>query len=279
MPPRERCPTRPLPMSDVARRLSRGFDAPAWHWWPVEASVISEDYDGRPGCNNCGVCNGCPRGSMNEFATSVWPKAIRAGCDLRTHARVLKVEKGPDGRATGVCYVDRNSGQVLFQKARIVVLAANGIGTPRLLLASDNLANGNDQVGRNLLRHTLVASEMWVNGPVDGHIGFAASLISREFAETDISRGFVNGFNLNCVSSTPSAGELAAGRFSSARAPWGAGHHQWFESHFGHSIGVFAIGDDLPNPENRVTLDTVRTDSDGMPGAKVQMARARTTNA
>lgn len=271
MPPRERCPTRPLPVSNVARRLSSGFDKLDWHWWPVEASVISEDYDGRPACNNCGECNGCPRGSMNEYATSIWPKALRAGCELRTHARVLKIEKGADGRATGAYYIDRNSDQILFQKARIVVVAANGVGTPRLLLASGNLANGNDQVGRNLLHHTLVASEMWVDRPVDGHIGYAASLICREFAETDLSRGFVNGFNLNCITSTPSAGELAAGWFSSARAPWGSGHHRWFENHFGHSIGVFAIGDDLPNPENRVTLDT-RTDSDGMPGAKLHYA-------
>ena len=45
-------------------------------------------------------------------------------------------------------------------------------------------------------------------------------MISREFAETDISRGFVNGFNFNCITSTGSAGETAAGWFSSSKAPW-----------------------------------------------------------
>ncbi|MCM2502687.1 GMC family oxidoreductase [Aureimonas altamirensis] len=272
MPPRERCPTRPMPFSRVAGRLANGFDTLGWHWWPVEAGAVSEDYDGRPACNNCGTCNGCPRGSMSKYSMSIWPKALDAGCELRINARVLKIEKGPDGRATGAWYVDRNTDRTLFQKAKIVIVAANGIGTPRLLLASDNLANQNDQVGRYLLHHTLVGCEMFVDEPVDGQIGYVASLISRQFAETDLSRGFVNGFNFNCITSTASAGELATGWFSPSRAPWGKGHHDWFRSHFGHSIGVFAIGDDLPNPDNRVTLSATLTDGDGVPAAETHYA-------
>ena len=97
-----------------------------------------------------------------------------------------------------------------------MILAANGVGTPRLLLASDNLANSSDQVGRNLLHHTLVACEMWVDEPLAAHTGYVAALISREFAETDLSRGFVNGFNFNCVT-TGGAGEQAIGFLSDAR--------------------------------------------------------------
>jgi choline dehydrogenase-like flavoprotein len=203
---------------------------------------------------------------MSKYSLSIWPKALEAGTDLRINARVLKIEKGADGRATGALYVDRNTGQTHFQKAHIVIVAANGIGTPRLLLASD-IANQSDQVGRNLLHHTLVAGEIWVDEPVDGHTGYIASVISRQFAETDTSRGFVNGFNFNCITSSPSAGETAAGWFSPTKAPWGRGHHKWFERHFGHGIGIFAIGDDLPNPDNRVTLDPYATDSDGIPAA------------
>jgi choline dehydrogenase-like flavoprotein len=272
MPSRDTPPTRPMPSSKVSRRLGSAFDKLGWHWWPAEAGAISEDYDGRPACNNCGTCNGCPRGSMSKYSLSIWPKALEAGTELRINARVLKIEKGPDGRATGALYIDRNTGHTHFQKARIVILAANGIGTPRLLLASDNLANQSDQVGRNLLHHTLVAGEIWVNEPVDGHTGYIASVISRQFAETDLSRGFVNGFNFNCITSSPSAGETAAGWFSPAKSPWGQEHHRWFERHFGHGIGIFAIGDDLPNPENRVTLDPNLTDADGIPAAVTHYA-------
>ena len=110
---------------------------------------------------------------------------------------------------------------------------------------------------------------MWVDDPVEGQMGYVASLISREFAETDTSRGFVNGFNFNCLTSTPSAGEAMSGWLSGTKAPWGAGHHDWFDKRFGHSIGLFAIGDDLPDPENRVYLDETARDEDGIPVAKL----------
>jgi 2-methyl-1,2-propanediol dehydrogenase len=272
MPPREPCPTGPLPFTKAAERLAQSFDKLGWHWWPAEAGVISENYDGRPGCNGCGICNGCPRGSMSKFSLSIWPKALAAGAKLRTHARVLRIEKGRAGRAAGALYIDRNSGMSAFQGAKIVIVASNGVGTPRLLLASDNLANSSDQVGRNLLHHTLVSSEMWVDEPIESHMGYVASLIGREFAETDVSRGFVNGFQFNCLTGTSSAGEAAAGWVTDTKAPWGREHHNWFEKHFGHMIGVHAIGDDLPNPENRVTLDPAASDKDGVPAARLHYA-------
>ena len=268
-PAREPCPTGPLPFTKSAQRLSKAFDELGWHWWPAEAGVVSEDYDGRPACNGCGMCNGCPRGSMTIYAQSIWPKALKAGAKLQTHARVLRVETGPEGRATGAVWKNRITGAEERTRARVVIVAANGVGTPRLLLASDNLANSSDMVGRNLLHHTLVSAQIWVDEQVDGQVGYAASVISREFAETDVSRGFVNGFNFNCLTSAPSAGELTSGWLSGTKAPWGADHHNWFEGHFGHSIGLFAIGDDLPNPENRVYLDHDRTDEDGTPITKM----------
>lgn len=246
MPPRAVSPTPALPPSKVSKLLAEAFDRLGWHWWPVEASVISRDYDGRPACNGCGICTGCPRGSMSEFAVSIWPKALAAGCELRIDARVLRIEQAADGRASGAVYVDRKTGQTCFQKAHVVVVAANGIGTPRLLLASGNLANQSDQVGRNLMHHTLVAGEMFVQQPVDGHTGYAASLISREFAETDLNRGFVNGFNLNCVTSSASAGETAAGWFTKSKAPWGEGHHAWFQKHLGMELGCSPLATTYP---------------------------------
>jgi len=271
-PTRAACPTGPLPFTQPAQKLAKAFDKLGWHWWPAEAGVVSEDYDGRPGCNGCGMCNGCPRGSMTLYAQSIWPKALAAGAKLQTHARVLRIETGSDGRATGAVWKNRITGAEERTKAKIVIVAANGVGTPRLLLASDNLANSSDMVGRNLLHHTLVAAQIWVNEQVDGQIGYVASLISREFAETDVSRGFVNGFNFNCLTSAPSAGELTSGWLSGTKAPWGEGHHDWFDKHFGHSIGLFGIGDDLPNPENRVYLDVNRTDEDGIPIAQMHYA-------
>ena len=139
---------------------------------------------------------------MSKFSISIWPKALAAGVELRTgRARVERIETDGGGRATGAVYVDRSTGLRHFQAADVVVVAGNGVGTPRLLLMSGNLANGSDQVGRNLLHHTLVACEMWVDQPLGSHMGFVGALLSQQFAETDVARGFVNGFNFNCIAS------------------------------------------------------------------------------
>ncbi|MFO1060518.1 MAG: GMC family oxidoreductase [Dongiaceae bacterium] len=269
LPARPDFPTPPLPLRPVGRRLAGAFDRLGWHWWPMPAAVISEDYDGRPACNGCAACAcGCPRGSMGNFALSIWPRALAAGVELRTGARVDRIETGRGGRATGASYIDRRTGERRFQAAEIVVLAGNGVGTPRLLLMSGNLANRSDQVGRNLMHHTLVACEMWVEEPLASHAGFIAALHSQEFAETDVSRGFVNGFNFNCVFGGH-AGHVASGFVTPQRAPWGAAHHDWFRRHFGHGFGAFAIGDDLPQPTNRVTLSATETDGDGLPAPRV----------
>jgi choline dehydrogenase-like flavoprotein len=61
----------------------------------------------------------------------------------------------------------------------------------------------------------------------------------------------------------------ATGAFSGRPAPWGEAHHAWFRRHFGHSFGAFAIGDDLPQAGNRITLSETETDSDGLPAAKL----------
>ena len=275
MPPRPAYPCGPLPARASGRAIAAGFERLGWHWWPMPAAILSEGYDGRPACNGCGNCaSGCPRGSMAKMSLTIWPRALAAGTDLRPGARVERIETGPDGRATGAVYIDRATGTRRFQGADLVLLAANGVGSPRLLLLSESarfpagLANGSDAVGRYLMHHTLVGATIWVEPRIDSHIGNSGAVIGCEFAETDVARGFVNGFNFNVARGGP-AGTGTIGAHSGHAAPWGAAHHAWFRRHFGHAFNAFAIGDDLPQAANRITLSRSEHDSDGLPAAKL----------
>ena len=275
MPPRAPFPCAPLPMRDSGRTIAAGFERLGWHWWPMPAAIISEEYQGRTACNGCGNCgSGCPRGSMAKFSLTLWPRALASGVRLRAGARVERIETDTAGRAIGAVYIDRATGARTLQTADIVVLAANGVGSPRLLLLSESarfpngLANGNDVVGRYLMHHTLVGASIWVDRPIASHVGNTGAVISSEFAETDVSRGFVNGFNFN-VARGGAAASVALGSFANQPAPWGAGHHAWFARRFGHGFGAFAIGDDLPQATNRITLSQTERDSSGLAAAKL----------
>ncbi len=206
---------------------------------------------------------------------SVWPQAIAAGAELRPFSRVERIETGADGRATGVVYVDRQTGLRYQQDADVVILAANGVGTPRLLLLSESarfpngLANSSDQVGRNLMHHGLAIIEIWTRERTDAHQGIiSAVFISEEFAETDPARGFVNGFTMH-ITRMNGAGYQANGSHSGNVAPWGPAHHAWFREHFGHGFNVLIVGDDLPIADNRVTLSETLRDDSGLPAPKI----------
>jgi len=275
IPPRGPFQTGPLPPGS-SRAAIRGLEQLGWHWWPMPNAIISEDYDGRPGCNNCGGCqSGCPRGSMNHMGVTHWPKALGAGAELRTGARVARIETGPEGMATGALYIDRPSKTWHFQPAKTIIVAANGVGTSRLLLNSASeahpygLCNANDIVGRNLMHHGLAVIEAWVDEPLETHKGYlSAQLVCEEFAETDVSRGFINGFTLHVVRMN-GAGYQAHGSHSGNIGPWGKQHHDWFRRHFDHGFAILCCGDDLPLPENRVTLSESMTDSDGIPAPRI----------
>jgi choline dehydrogenase-like flavoprotein len=85
------------------------------------------------------------------------PEAEATGrCEVRANSYVFRVDTDKAGRATGVSYFDADKHEH-FQKARAVVVSANGAETPRLLLNSassrfpNGLANSSGLVGRYLM--------------------------------------------------------------------------------------------------------------------------------
>jgi choline dehydrogenase-like flavoprotein len=119
------------------------------------------------------------------------------------------------------------------------------------------------------MHHVLSVVEAWVDEPLESHMGvICGSHISEEFAETDTSRGFVNGLTLHIIRLN-GAGYQALGSHSRNRAPWGVGHHRWFREHFSRGFGILVVGDDLPQASNRVTLSETQRDSSGLPAAHI----------
>ena len=119
------------------------------------------------------------------------------------------------------------------------------------------------------MHHGLAIVEAWVDEITDPHKGIeSAVMISSQFAETDVSRGFINGFTMHMVRMN-GAGFQALGSHSRHTIPWGTGHHAEFRRRFGHGISIVCMGDDLPLPENRVTLSETVVDSSGLPAPKI----------
>jgi choline dehydrogenase-like flavoprotein len=275
-PPRSARGTPPVPIGRFGETIARGFDKLGWHWWVSDAAILSESYDGRPGCNLCGPCDlGCPTGARASADVTFWPRALRHGAELRTGCRVREITLDTNGRARGALYYDRE-GALHEQRAPLVILAANGIGTPRLLLNSrsarfpNGLANGSGLVGKNLMFHPFAAVGGVFSEPLDSWAGPIGSIIfSHEFYETDPRREFVRGFGLQVVRQSGPL-HTALGGFTMRRVPWGDTHHSVFAERFGHMINIGVMGEDLPETVNEVVLDPELTDSHGIPAPLVR---------
>ena len=262
--------TPPLPFGIHGRRIAEAFERLGWHWWPADNAILTEDYDGRVACIHCGSCrNGCPRGSLATVTWTYWPRALRNGVELRTHARVEQITLDEQGRANGAVYINLRTGERQLQRASLVVLCANGLGTPRLLLLSanaqhpDGLANSSGLVGRYLMHHAYAENTMIFADPIDGFTGaYGAPILSQEFYDTEVERGFVNGFTF----------QIGRGMTASPAAlglPWGKDHRDAFAKLFNHEIWFSVQTEDLPIYDNYVTLDREHVDSSGLPGVAI----------
>ena len=268
-------PLPPLPLGGGGNRIARGFESLGWHWWPSDSAIISRAYEGREPCINLGACmSGCTQGAKASTDITYWPPARRRGVQIRTGCRVQQITLDEDGLADGVLYFDED-GVLQEQKAEIVVVACNGIGTPRLLLNSksdrfpDGLANSSGLVGKNLMFHPTGYVAGIFDEPLDGRAGPRGCVLwSHEFMPSDPSRGFVRGYQFQIGRSDgPASAALIGGVHG--RVPWGEDHHASYGRIFNHTATIGIMAEDLPEEANTVTLDPELTDSNGIPAPKV----------
>lgn len=269
-------PLPPHPIGAIGCKAAQGMNKLGWHWWPAPQSIPSRPYRGLSQCVRRGTCmQGCPEQAKASMDLTHWPHAIKAGARLITGARVRKVSLGPNGRANGAVYVDRD-GVEQFQDAESVILCCNGIGTPRLLLLSatashpDGLANSSGLVGRNLMMHPFAAVVGYFDEPMESWLGPAGQAIhSMQFYETDEKRGFLRGAKWNAMPTGGPAGMRSVFGGKPLEQAWGATLHRSTSKRLGRSFEWGIIAEDLPDPENRVLLDGELQDTDGIPAPKV----------
>jgi choline dehydrogenase-like flavoprotein len=265
----------PVPMGRVGERLAEGFNKLGWHWWPSYAAINTRSNSRRSKCINLGPCNtGCAQSAKSSVDVTYWPEALAMGARLETGVQVIQLIEGEDGEVAGVSAILPDGSQATYT-SKVVVLACNGVGTPRLLLNSPSrqstagLANTSGQVGRNLMLHPLGYIEGVFDEDLDSHLGPQGCCIaSHEFYETSSERDFSRGYSFQILRG-PSPVETAMSGTLRREISWGSQHHEDFRRRFGRIASMTAILEDLPEPDNQVGLDPNLRDKHGMPAPVV----------
>jgi choline dehydrogenase-like flavoprotein len=137
----------------------RAFKAMGIPVVPMHAAVVSGKMEGRNTCLFATPCGrGCQIGANFQSTTVLIPPAKATGnLTITTDALVYQVDLDKAGKAKGVSYVDRKTGEHHSVTARAVVLAAGSGETARILLNSksasfpNGLCNTHGMVGRYLM--------------------------------------------------------------------------------------------------------------------------------
>jgi choline dehydrogenase-like flavoprotein len=268
-PPGAPPPLPPLSIGKIGRKAAEGMKRLGWHWWPAAHAIPSVTTETQAPCARRGTCMfGCPEGAKGSTDLTIWPKALAAGAKLVTGARVREITTNGNGLATGALWIDRN-GSEQRAEADVVVLAANGIGTPRLLLLS-GLANSSGLVGKRLMLHPYMSVLGLYDEDLESWLGpWGTPLLSLQFADTDESRGFPRGAQWDVM---PIGGPLMAlARWDGLpfEERWGPSIHGLVEKTLGRAFD-WGIGiEDLPSEDNFVALDPSLTDGDGISAPRI----------
>jgi choline dehydrogenase-like flavoprotein len=230
---------------DLVRAGHRPFHVPL-------GIMLDETRPEQSACIRCATCDGyaCLVHAKSDAQVCAVDPALRHGnVSLLTNALVRRLETSPSGREVTSVIVERG-GAVERYAADLVVVACGAINSAALLLRSANdahpggLANGSDLVGRHYMGHVnsvLIALSKQPNPTV-----FQKTLALNDFYFGDDTYEFPMG-HISFV------GKLDAVALSAGAPPVAPG---WtLELMARHSLDFWLTSEDLPDPENRVTID------------------------
>jgi choline dehydrogenase-like flavoprotein len=276
-PPRSRpYPMPPLPVKSSGVLFERGAKAIGLHPQPSIMAINSQTYNGRPACQHCGFCLFfmCEYGAKSTSMATMLPLAEATGrCEIRADSYVARVETDRAGRATGVSYFDAQK-RLHLQRAKAVVVCANGAETARLLLNSEStrfphgLANASGVVGRYLMFNTYFGTYAQFEHPLNEFKSVQNSRMVLDFYDTDARRGFYGGGGIDArFAKYPIT--FALGGLPPGSPTWGEGFSRALAEQYTRTMFFGTHGTSLPLESNNITIDPDLKDAWGLPCMRV----------
>lgn len=217
---------------------------------------------------------GCEVGAKSSTLAAMIPRAEATGrCEIRPESTVFRVELDDRGRAREVVYWDAD-GVEHAQRARAVIVAANGAETTRLLMMSesslfpDGLANSSGMLGKHLMFNGQTLANGTFEHPLNEFKGPQVTRVLWDWYETDPDRGFYGGGGMD--------GRMSLGpvMYSALSKPadvpaFGSAFKDWMAHSYTRSMEVACHTTSLPLESNNVTLDPTHEDKWGRPALRI----------
>jgi choline dehydrogenase-like flavoprotein len=249
-------PWPPVSHEPRIQQLADDLTKAGYHPYHAPCGImLDEAHRAMSTCIRCTWCDGYPclvHAKSDAESIAVRPALASPNVTLLVNAEVVRLDTDPSGRSvTGVAVV--RDGESERYEADIVVVSAGASNSAKILLASANdthpngLANGSDQVGRNYMFHNSKAVVALSKEPND-------TVFQKTLA--------INDFYFGAEDYDWPVGQVQMVGKSNAEAMKGeeptltklAPHWSLAET-ARHAVDFWLTTEDLPMPDNRVTLD------------------------
>lgn len=197
-------------------------------------------------CLRCDNCAGfvCPTGARRSSVQLV-SEGIGRGdsLTLKSHCEADQLERGTNGRLSGVWLRDRSTGSRCRYTAKRYVLSAGAIGSAALLLKS---GFNHPMLGRNYMMHYSPISIGLFLRPTGATETFIKQIGSSDFyfGTRDLPE------KMGIIQSLPAPGPFMMAKSGLKWVP-----HWMLKILRSRMLPLVGIVEDLPNPDNRISLD------------------------
>jgi gluconate 2-dehydrogenase alpha chain len=262
---------------EAARKLG-------YHPFSTPRAILSQPYNGRPGCTYCGFCQafGCHVAAKGSILVTKLPEADATGnFKLVTGAMAYRVNSDNSGRATGVSYYGPGGSDNTVE-ADLVILTTFIYDNVRLLLLSktdkfpNGLANTSGELGKHLMAHMMPnVFAKFDDRFVNNFMGPSAQKHTIDDFNADnfdhSNLGFIRGSQISIGTPNLEGGPLAA---STAAPPpgvprWGAGYRDFFSQFYARHGVMVAQTENLPYADQTIDLDPNVRDMFGLPAPRL----------
>ena len=265
-------PMPAIPQTWLDRQFAQALAATRYDVRTTPQGRNSMDRDGRPACCGSASCIPiCPIQAKYDATVHI-AKAEASGAKLYDTTVAIFVEADGGRRVTAIRFKrpDGSGGRAV---GKVYVLAAHAVETPRLLLASrgdstpNGVANGSDQVGRNLMDHPTQLSWALSDAPVWPYRG-PLSTSGIETLRTGPWRAERAAFRVEIGNdgwSWPTGAPVSTAQELAGQGVSGTALIAALKAQTSRQIRLASSIEQLPDPENRIVPDFSQRDPLGVP--------------
>ena len=249
-------PWPPVSHEPRIQQIADDLERAGYHPFNAPCGILLDEAN-RPAstCIRCTWCDGYPclvHAKADAEVIAVLPALQHPNVTLLVDTEVTRLETDDSGRTvTGV--VTKRGGTEEIFAADIVVVSAGATNSARLLLSSvsdshpNGLANGSDQVGRNYMYHNSKA--VVALGRESNDTAFQKTLGLNDFYFATPGYEYPMG-NIQMVGKSNAEAMKGEEPKLTLLAP-----HWSLADVAAHAVDFWLTTEDLPRPENRVTLN------------------------